>query len=82
MSIRVQQETEVVSEHAIDFASLSAHNQLLLIIGNVHGHDTGVELGLMGQSPSPSRQVDFLNLAVTATDKEHLLMDTPTDDTV
>ena len=36
----------------------------------------------MGQSPCTSRQVDFLNLAVTATDKEHLLVDAPTDDTV
>ena len=82
MCIRVQQETKVVSQHAIDFASLSAHYQLLLIIGKVHGHDTGVELSLMGQSPGTSRQVDFLNLAVTATDEEHLLVDAPTDDTV
>ena len=36
----------------------------------------------MGQSPGTSRQVDFLNLAVTATDEEHLLVDAPTDDTV
>ena len=36
----------------------------------------------MGQSPCTSRQVDFLNLAVTAADEEHLLVDAPTDDTV
>ena len=36
----------------------------------------------MGQSPGTSRQVDFLNLAVTAADEEHLLVDAPTDDTV
>ena len=79
MCIRVQEETEVISENAIDFSTLSAHNQLLLIIGKVHGHDTRVELGFMRKSPCTTRQVDFLNLTVSATDKEHLLVDTATD---
>ena len=75
----MQKEAQVVSEHAIDLATFSAHDQLLLIIGKVHGHDTGVELSLVSKSPCTARQVDFLNLTVSATDKEHLLVDTATD---
>jgi len=78
----MQKEAQVVSEHAIDFATLSAHDQLLLIIGKVHGHDTGVQLGFVSESPCTARQVYFLNLAVATTYKEHLLMDTTADDTV
>lgn len=36
----------------------------------------------MGQSPSSTRQVDLLDLAIATSNEEHVLIDTSADDTV
>ena len=82
MGVRVQEEAEVVGEDAVDLASLGANNQFLLVIREVHSHDSRVELCLMCQSPRTARKVDFLDLSIATADEEHLFVDAPTDDTV
>ena len=65
----MKQKAQIVSDHAIELATLGSNDQLLLVVGKVHGHDARVESSLVGKSPGAACQVDFLNLAVTTSDE-------------
>ena len=82
MGVRVEKEAEVGREDAVNLAALGAHDDLLLVVAEVYGHDARVELGLVGQGPLASCQVHLLDLAVATADEEHVAEDAAADSAV
>jgi len=78
----VQQEAQVVCQDSVQLTALSTANDLILVVRKVHGHNSGVELSLMSESPLATCKIHFLNLAVSASYEKHVAVHAAADQAV
>jgi len=78
----VQQEAQVVRQDSVQLATLRATDDLVLVVREIHGHNSGVKLSLMGESPLATCKIHFLNLAVSTSYEKHVAVHAAADQAV